>query len=164
MDSVSFQTFARLRDGWVPKKVALQQSISRISEGTWEKINGELLSRACALGVERGQVVRVDSTVTESMIHEPTDSSLLWDSVRVIVRLCERADALAGPLALDYHNHRRRAKKRMRAIEYTRGQVLFLKLFHRQFFKLSRARKSVIGHFIVSFGLIVESERTREMG
>ena len=123
MDSVSFQTFARLRDGQVPKKACLQQSISRISDGTWEKINGAMLDGAVALRVEQGQVVRVDSTATESMIHEPTDSGLLWDSVRVMVRLLERADELADPVALNYHNHRRRAKKRMRTIQYTRGQT-----------------------------------------
>lgn len=129
MDSMSFQSFARLRTGWVPKKVALQQSISRICEGTWEKINGALLGRACSLGVERGRVVRVDSTVTESMIHAPTDSSLLWDSVRVMVRLCGRAEELAGPGVLDYQNHQRRAKKRMRAIQYTRGRVKKVALY-----------------------------------
>jgi transposase, IS5 family len=28
--------------------------------------------------IERGRVVRVDSTVTDTPVHEPTDSTLLW--------------------------------------------------------------------------------------
>jgi hypothetical protein len=32
--------------------------------------------------------VRVDSTVTAALIHEPSDSSLRWEAVRVIVRRC----------------------------------------------------------------------------
>ena len=40
--------------------------------------------------------VRLDSTVTAALMHEPSDSSLLWDAVRVMVRLLRQADALAG--------------------------------------------------------------------
>ena len=68
-------------------------------------------------------MLRIDSTVTESPIHAPTDSTLLWDSVRVLVRLLERAEELAeGITTIDYRNHQRVAKKRTRSICYTRGQ------------------------------------------
>jgi IS5 family transposase len=33
-----------------------------------------------------------------ALMHEPSDSSLLWDAVRVTVRLLEAADALVGDL------------------------------------------------------------------
>ena len=33
--------------------------------------------------LEDGGVVRLDSTVTAALMHEPSDSSLLWDAVRV---------------------------------------------------------------------------------
>jgi IS5 family transposase len=62
-------------------------------------------------------------TVTDCPIHEPSDSTLLWDSVRVLVRLLKRAEEVAsGTTVIEYHNHRRVTKKRMRAIQYTRGQ------------------------------------------
>src|SRR5271165_2364132 len=70
--------------------------------------------------METGKVVRLDSTVTAALLHEPSDSSLLWDAVRVMVRLLKGADALVG--ALVWRNHRRAAKKRARAIEYTRDR------------------------------------------
>lgn len=72
--------------------------------------------------MERGQVNRLDRTATDSTIHEPCDSSLLWDSVRVLVRLFDQAQGIEGVPSLPYRNHQRRAKKRMRAIHYTRGQ------------------------------------------
>ena len=72
--------------------------------------------------VELGKKLRIDSTVTETDIHAPTDSTLLWDSVRVMVRLLEAAQSLSGTPAIEFHNHRRRAKKRARAILYTRGK------------------------------------------
>ena len=57
-------------------------------------------------------MLRVDSTVTDAPVHPPTDSSLLWDSVRMMVRLLGEADDLLA--GLGWRNHSRRAKKRSR--------------------------------------------------
>ena len=121
-DSASFQAFARLPANLFPKKSVLQKTISRIQPATWERINQRLLADAGQEKVERGEVIRIDSTVTETTIHPPTDSSLLWDSVRVMVRLLEEATAMPGAPVIVYCNHRRLAKKRARAIVYTRGK------------------------------------------
>lgn len=123
MDSTSCQTFARLPPLWSPKKATLQSCISAISDVTWEQINQRLLQCAEKAKAERGDMLRMDSTVTESPIHAPSDSTLLWDSVRVLVRLLKAAEALSeGHTRIDYRNHERVAKKRARAICYTRGQ------------------------------------------
>ena len=123
MDSASCQTFARLSMEWFPKKSVLQACISTITDATWEQINQRLLCSARQAGVEKGEMLRIDSTVTDTPIHEPSDSSLLWDSVRILVRLLQQAEQLAsGTTVIEYRNHRRVAKKRMRAIVYTRGQ------------------------------------------
>ena len=67
--------------------------------------------------LEPGKMVRLDSTVTAALMHEPSDSSLLWDGVRVMVRLLKAADALIGGAGVPWRDHRRAAKKRARAIE-----------------------------------------------
>ena len=121
-DSASFHAFARLPGHLFPKKSVLQQTISRIQPATWERINRCLLQDAKHEKVERGEKVRIDSTVTETDIHAPTDSTLVWDSVRVMVRLLEAAQSLPGTPAIEFRNHRRRAKRRARSILYTRGQ------------------------------------------
>jgi IS5 family transposase len=121
-DSASFQAFARLPGNLFPKKSALQQTISCIQPETWERINRVLLEDGEAEKVERGEKVRIDSTVTETDIHAPSDSTLLWDGVRVMVRLLEAAQSMTDTPAIEFHNHRRRAKKRARAILYTRGK------------------------------------------
>lgn len=46
-----------------------------------------MLDEAQRTKIEKASTIRIDSTVTESDIHEPTDSSLLGDSVRVMIRL-----------------------------------------------------------------------------
>ncbi len=37
-------------------------------------------------GYEKGRTVRVDSTVVETNIHRPTDSSLIYDCITVLSR------------------------------------------------------------------------------
>jgi IS5 family transposase len=118
-DSASFRAFARLPWGWNPKKSVLHKTISAIRAQTFEKINQVLLASARQERLESGKVVRVDSTVTAALLHEPSDSSLLWDCVRVMVRLLQRADALACAGA--WRDHHRAAKGRARAIQYVRG-------------------------------------------
>jgi hypothetical protein len=46
-------------------------------------------------------------------MHEPSDSGLLWDAVRVMTRLLEEANAW-GRAELGWRDHRRAAKKRAR--------------------------------------------------
>lgn len=121
-DSASFQAFARLPRYLLPKKSVLQQTISRIQPATWERINQGLLLDARHEKVELGKKVRIDSSVTETDVHAPSDSSLLWDSVRVMVRLLEAAQSMPSTSAIEFRNHRRRAKQRARSILYTRGQ------------------------------------------
>jgi len=83
-------------------------------------------------------VVRLDSTVTAALIHEPSDSSLLWDAVRVMVRLLREADGLAGRARLSWRDHRRAAKKRACAIEFTRGRPRRVPLY-RELIRITRA-------------------------
>jgi transposase, IS5 family len=111
-DSASFRAFARLPWAWSPKKSVLHKTISAIRAATWETINRMLLTSAQQEKVEDGSVVRLDSTVTSALMHEPSDSSLLWDAVRVMVRLLKQAQAWMGDIACAWRDHRRAAKRR----------------------------------------------------
>jgi transposase, IS5 family len=128
-DSASFRTFARLPWSWSPRKSVLQKTISAIRPETWEQINRALLSGARQAKLEDGAVVRLDSTVTSALMHEPSDSSLLWDAVRVMVRLLKQADALMGGAGLAWCDRRRAAKKRARKIQFTRGRPNRVQLY-----------------------------------
>jgi transposase, IS5 family len=110
-DSTTYRWFAGL--GWgeaAPSRSTLQRNVKRITEETWQAINRTLLGYARDLRVESGRKVRVDATVTETNIHHPTDSSLLWDSVRVLTRLM--ADASERFEVDRFPNRTRRAKRR----------------------------------------------------
>src|SRR3954466_1081291 len=121
-DSASFRAFGRLPWGWSPKRSALHKTIGAIRAETWEAVNRTLLASARQEKIEDGSVVRLDSTATAALMHQPSDSSLLWDGVRVMVRLLKQAQAWMGDVARAWHDHRRAAKKRWQAIAYTRGR------------------------------------------
>lgn len=113
-DSNSYRAFCRLGiDQKPPKKATLQRNIKRVRAATWERINRQLVLYAAARKIESGKKVRTDCTVVESNIHHPTDSSLLWDCVRVLVRLMGEAN---GDFGLVFTDHSRRAKRRAMGI------------------------------------------------
>ena len=73
------------------QKSVLDKNIKALSDQTWEAINFEVLGYAKQNKIEKGREVRIDCTVVESNIHAPSDSSLLYDCVRVLSRLQQRA-------------------------------------------------------------------------
>ncbi|MCL4504289.1 MAG: ISNCY family transposase [Deltaproteobacteria bacterium] len=110
-DSIAFRSFARL-GGQYPCGSTLQDNIKAIAAETWEAVNRMLLEHAAQQKMEKGRVVRLDSTVVESHIHHPTDSSLLLDGIRVITRLLQAGKALNPTPWYTFADHQRAAKKR----------------------------------------------------
>ena len=142
-DSVSFRAFARVPVSWSPKRAVLQKTIGAIRAETWEQINHALLAGAQTAKLETGRMVRFDSTAVAALMHEPSDSSLLWDAVRVMVRLLKRADALLAGRAIRWRNYSRSAKKCARAIQYSRGQARKAELYR----KLIAATRATLSSF-----------------
>jgi transposase, IS5 family len=121
-DSASFRAFARLPLAWSPKKSVLQQTISALRPETWETVNRALVASAKQEKLEAGVTVRIDSTVTAALMHEPSDSALLWDAVRVMSRLLRQAAKLPGASAIRWRDRRRLAKRCAMEIQYSRGK------------------------------------------
>ena len=122
VDSNSLRRFMRIGiadKGF--KKSVLNKNVKALSPQTWEAINGQLVDYAAEEKIEKGRQVRIDCTVVESNIHEPTDSSLLWDSVRVLTRLLYRAKEDFG-LRVSFQDHTRRAKRRLLGIMNSRSK------------------------------------------
>lgn len=64
---------------------------------TLQLIQAKVVHLGQAAGVTTGTRLRVDSSVTESDIHYPTDSSLLNDAARVLSRLVRQAREVLHP-------------------------------------------------------------------
>lgn len=115
-DSRSFRGFTRLEHGQYPSSSTLQENIKPLSEETWEKIHECLMRYVREAGIESGRQIRIDSTAIETDIHDPTDSTLLYDGIRVITVLLEEGHSLSPRPDYSYSDHCRVAKKRVVAI------------------------------------------------
>ena len=120
-DSRSLRRFCRI--GFADKgfkKSTLNANIKRLSEQTWESISRDLIDYAKKVKIEKGRTVRIDCTVVESNIHPPFDSVQLWDCIRVLTRLLEKARDIAGGKVV-FSDHQRVAKRRMVGIQYAKN-------------------------------------------
>ena len=64
-------------------------------------------------GVTKGRNMRIDTTVVETNIHYPTDSSLLGDGVRVLTRIMKKITAIAGAAGTKLRDRSRSVKLRV---------------------------------------------------
>jgi IS5 family transposase len=119
-DSLSMRRFLNLEPGKALSKSAIQGNLKKVGEETWEMANECLLQYAAAKGVEKGNVVRGDTTTVETNIHYPTDASLLNDVVRVLCRNMAAARQIVGQTVC-FCDHRRRSKKKLYQINNAHG-------------------------------------------
>jgi transposase, IS5 family len=119
MDSASYRTFCGF--GFLeplPSRSALGENLKKVKAIALEEINQLLIRIAERQKVEDGRKVRVDSTGVETNIHHPSDSTLLYDGVRVLARLLRKARKLNGFRA--WRSYAKSAKLKMRAISKAR--------------------------------------------
>jgi IS5 family transposase len=116
-DGLSLRRFTDFYSRGVPKHDAFNRAFNRLTPGTLRTINEAIVQVALELGLEDGGKLRVDTTVVETDIHYPTDSTLLWDSVRVITRLIARLGELLPQAVAGFANRTRRARRRMQEIQ-----------------------------------------------
>lgn len=96
-ESDFLRNFTRLGISRVMGYAFLCEAAKCIGPSTWEKINDILLRIAHADNKISGESLRIDSTVSETNIHYPTDNSLLWDCYRVLartIRHCNEAEPM----------------------------------------------------------------------
>jgi IS5 family transposase len=120
-DSLSLREFVGLGlSERAPKRTTLQDNVALIEPETWGRILEGLTQSAEVKEHESGEKVRVDATVTETNVHPPSDSSLLWDCVRVLTRLMTRARDSFG---VGFEDESKAAKRLRGRIFYAHGKV-----------------------------------------
>jgi IS5 family transposase len=82
-----------------------------IRETTWEAINEAMAHEAVQQGKISSEKCRMDTTVYETNIHYPTDSSLLWDSFRTLANLLRNIQQELPSLSLKHRFHKKKVKK-----------------------------------------------------
>ena len=78
-----------------------------------KQVQARIVTIARDKGVTAGRRMRVDTTVVETDIHYPTDSTLLGDGVRVLTRIMRKITKIAGAAGTKLRDRSRSVKLRL---------------------------------------------------
>ena len=115
-DGYTLRRFTHVDSQPVPGHDAFHRAFCRLTPATVRALNDAVVEAAVADGLEDGTQLRVDTTVVETDIHFPTDSTLLWDAVRVLTRLVGRVGEHQPAATAGFPDRTRRARRRMQEI------------------------------------------------
>jgi IS5 family transposase len=113
-----YRDFTRVGGGKVPDAKTMGRWGLALGGDTIKQIHDRIVQIARHKGVVSGRRMRVDTTVVETNIHHPTDSTLLGDGVRVLIRTMKRITEIAGAVGTQLHDRSRAVK--LRVIEIAR--------------------------------------------
>jgi len=116
-DGYTLRRFTAFYSAPVPTHRAFHRGFCRLQPATLRALNEMVVEAAVALGLEDARQVRADTTVVETNIHFPTDSTLLWDCVRVLTRLGTQVFELLPTLPVRFANGTRCARRRMQQLQ-----------------------------------------------
>ena len=91
-----YRAFTRIDAGEVPDAKTILKIAGALGPDVIEQLHRQVVEVAKRAGVTHGRRFRIDTTVVETNVHYPTDSSLLQDGVRVLTRTMQRASAALG--------------------------------------------------------------------
>jgi IS5 family transposase len=111
-----YRQFTRVGAQKVPDAKTLGKLAIALGPEIIEQIHARVVAIAREKRIVRGRRLRVDTTVVETDIHYPTDSSLLGDGVRVLTRTMQRIAKIAGRAGT-------KLRDRTRAVGYQVRQI-----------------------------------------
>ena len=118
-DSPRLRAFTRIHNGPMIDYSTFCVLANAISPRTWKALNAFLAQAAAREGLITGEKLRIDTTATETNIHWPTDSGLLWDTYRVLERSVQRIREIHPMLLSDKRLQAKLAKKLHQRITMT---------------------------------------------
>jgi IS5 family transposase len=104
-----YRAFTRIDAGDVPDAKTILKIARTLGPEVIEQLHRQVVDVAKRAGVTHGRRFRIDTTVVETTVHYPTDSSLLQDGVRVLTRTMQRASQMLG-------DSRGRVRNRLRSM------------------------------------------------
>lgn len=106
-----YRDFTKIGGEAVPDAKTMVRLGQALGPNVIRKIHGRVVQLAREEKVTAGRKMRLDTTVVETNIHYPTDSSLLGDGARVLTRTMKRIQDIVG-------NAGTRVRDRMRSVAH----------------------------------------------
>jgi transposase, IS5 family len=114
-----YRDFTRIGGGKVPDDKTMGRLGRQLGPEAVEKLHQRVVAIAQENKIVAGRKLRVDTTVVETNIHYPTDSSLMGDGVRVLTRVMKRIGEIAGAVGTKLRDRTRSVK--LRVVEIARA-------------------------------------------
>ena len=108
-----YREFARIGGEKVPDAKTLVRCGTALGPEVIRQIHDRLVEASRETRVVAGSKMRVDTTVVETNVHYPTDSTLLGDGVRVLTRAMRRIEREAGKVGTRLRSRLRSVKHRL---------------------------------------------------
>jgi transposase, IS5 family len=108
-----YREFTRIGGGKVPDDKTMGRLGRQLGPEVIQKVHERVVAIAQEKKVVSGRKMRVDTTVVETNIHYPTDSSLLGDGTRVLTRAMKKIAKLAGEAGAKLRDRSRSIKYRI---------------------------------------------------
>src|SRR4030088_3141031 len=113
-----YRAFTRIDAGEVPDAQTILKIARALGPEVVEQLHGQVVDVRKRAGVTRGRRFRIDTTVVETNVHYPTDSTLLQDGMRVLTRTMQRASTAMGDRSGRIRNRLRSVTRRVLIIGY----------------------------------------------
>ena len=113
-----YRAFTRIDADEVPDAKTILKIAGTLGPDVVAQLHRQVVDVAKRAGVTRGRRFRIDTTVVETNVHYPTDSTLLQDGVRVLTRTMHRASAALGDPPARVRNRLRSVTRRVLMIGY----------------------------------------------
>jgi IS5 family transposase len=141
--SLVYRRFTRFDQEPIPTFSTLSRSFATLDPETTRHIHAAIIQRSQRERIAPGRKLRTDTTVVETNIHHPTDSTLLGDGIRVLTRSLKRIAQGCQTGALNVVDHARSAQRRILEINraaraLTDGNKARLKHSYRQLVATTR--------------------------
>ena len=108
-----YRSFTRVGGGKVPDDTVMNKWALALGPEVIQNLHKRVVAIAQEKKIVEGRKMRIDTTVVETNIHYPTDSSLLGDGVRVLTRAMKRVAAIVGDAGAKLRDRSRSVKYRI---------------------------------------------------
>jgi IS5 family transposase len=108
-----YRDFTRVGGGKMPDAKTIGRWGIALGPEVIKQVHERLVQIARDKRVTAGRRMRVDTTVVETDIHHPTDSTLLGDGVRVLTRVMHKVTQIAGAIGTKLRDRSRSVKFRL---------------------------------------------------
>jgi transposase, IS5 family len=114
-----YREFTRVGGGKTPDDKTMGRLARQLRPEAIRQIHDRVVAMAQEQKIVQGRGMRVDTTVVETNVHYPTDSSLMGDGVRVLTRAMKKIGGVAGEVGAKLRDRSRSVK--LRVLEIARA-------------------------------------------